>query len=209
MCFDFPYMGMLQVRGKIITGLGEALGDLNDGWNAGFFDTALQRISRVSQDLQLEQPLLTTRGGQMDVERLLRATLVDGYCESASYSPAIVKQTARAIEREMLGDFSHYRVDAQVRDETLASVRRVMLGRRLFLTEHGGLAVCPTSSRAGDIICIIYGCSNPVVFAAGQSFGAAELHRVHGTCFLEDWMDPWSTNRVKWKEEDAQQFTLL
>ena len=36
-----------------------------------------------------------------------------------------------------------------------------------------------------------------------------DAYEVVSTCYLEDWMDPWNTGAVNWKEDEAQEFALI
>lgn len=88
--------------------------------------------------------------------------------------------------------------------KAISAIYTVAYKRCLFVTELGRLALGCTL-EAGDEICLLHGCSNPVALrTAGDS-----RYYVQETCFLEGWMDPWANNKVDWKEDQATKFILI
>jgi hypothetical protein len=65
-----------------------------------------------------------------------------------------------------------------------------------------------TGSRLqmGDLICVLHGCSHPVALRCAPK---KDTYTVVSTCYLEDWMDPWSSGKVDWKEDEADEFALV
>jgi len=46
----------------------------------------------------------------------------------------------------------------------LTRVRNITWGRKFFTSEKGDLfGLCPTATRQGDLVCILFGCSVPVI----------------------------------------------
>jgi hypothetical protein len=89
-------------------------------------------------------------------------------------------------------------------DETYGQrVSRAMHGRKLWYTEHGKFAN-GSAFEEKDIICILHGASNPVALHKTD----AETWSVLGSCYLEGWMNPWSSGKVHWKEAEGDEFVL-
>jgi hypothetical protein len=88
--------------------------------------------------------------------------------------------------------------------EALSAIYYAAHKRYLFVTEQGRL-VLGCTIEPGDEICILHGCSNPVAL---RPTGGGTYH-VQETCFLEGWMDPWSSGKVDWKEDEAAEFILI
>lgn len=140
-------------------------------------------------------------------QTVLEALLAQGHCEDRSLWPL----------QELVGDG---RAAEIVRDSTsgevlggeaedlmrrvIDNVRKVAGSRSLFITEHGRLAMGATIQQ-GDEICIIHGCSNPVALRTdGQG-----NYLVKEVCFLEGWMNPWSSGKVFWSEKEGDEFKLI
>ena len=105
-----------------------------------------------------------------------------------------------------------------------------MQGRALWATQQGRFAT-GSYLKEGDIVCVLHGCSSPVALrevkldvwnatwracksavrrSADTSHGVpSTAYRVLGTCYLEGWMDPWSSGKVDWNEDDADHFVLI
>lgn len=73
---------------------------------------------------------------------------------------------------------------------------QVMHGRTLWMTRSGRFLL-GSHLRRGYVIYLVYGCSNPVALRGEQ------VLEVSGTCYLEGWMDPWSTGAIERAEEMA------
>ncbi|KAH6706571.1 heterokaryon incompatibility protein-domain-containing protein [Leptodontidium sp. MPI-SDFR-AT-0119] len=89
-------------------------------------------------------------------------------------------------------------------NEALDAIKFSATKRFLYITKEGRLALGCTL-EVGDYICILHGCSNPIAL---RKAGGGRFH-VQETCFLEDWMDPWTRNKVDWKEDEATEFLLI
>lgn len=77
-----------------------------------------------------------------------------------------------------------------------STMLEVMHGRTLWMTRSGRFVLGSYLYR-GDHVCLAYGCSNPIVLR-----GERETQWVLGTCFLEGWMDPWSTGNIERAEKE-------
>ncbi|KAH7071787.1 heterokaryon incompatibility protein-domain-containing protein [Paraphoma chrysanthemicola] len=111
-------------------------------------------------------------------ERLQQALMAEGCC--AISDEDILDRLSNGTN-----DFSR----------TMHTMIQVMRGRTLWMTRSGRFAL-GSHLRYGDHICLAYGCSNPIALR-----GEHEITKVLGTCFLEGWMDPWSTGMIGQAEE--------
>lgn len=71
-------------------------------------------------------------------------------------------------------------------------IRGVMGGkiRRLMVTTDGSIGVAPRRAQKGDIVCVLYGCSVPVVLRkCGTEFESVTLFEFIGECYLDGLMD--------------------
>jgi len=84
-------------------------------------------------------------------------------------------------------------------------IRLVMQERQLYITQRGRLAT-GSGLREGDLICVLHGCSHPVAL---RHVPKKNAYDVISTWYLEDWMDPWNTGAVNWKEDEAEEFALI
>lgn len=62
----------------------------------------------------------------------------------------------------------------------------VKMKRRLAVTDHGLLAMAPMASRKGDLICILFGCSVPVVL---RKIPESDAYTFIGECFVDSRMN--------------------
>ena len=72
----------------------------------------------------------------------------------------------------------------------LGRVQAVICMRRLFKTKRGFLGLAPNDAKPEDLICILYGCSVPVVL---RSFNSEETHdryyKFVGECYVHGLME--------------------
>lgn len=74
-------------------------------------------------------------------------------------------------------------------------LRGTMMGgnKRLAVTELGHIALAPRMAQKGDMVCVLFGCSVPVVLRKIKQFGGpvddAPLFRLVGECYLDGYMD--------------------
>ena len=72
----------------------------------------------------------------------------------------------------------------------LRRVQEVIWMRRLFTTLRSSLGLAPQESRKGDLICILYGCSVPVILRR-HAANPSDIHYYEfiGECYVHDLMD--------------------
>lgn len=69
-------------------------------------------------------------------------------------------------------------------------VQEVVLNRRLINTEHGGLGLAPLLAEKRDVVCIIFGCSVPIVLRRQQDAGTGEEYfQFIGECYIHGMME--------------------
>ena len=88
----------------------------------------------------------------------------------------------------------------------LGRVQAVICMRSLIKTKrHHFLGLAPMTAESGDLICILYGCSVPVVL---RSFGSKETHDLYyrfiGECYVHGLMEAEAFD-IQMEEELAQQ----
>jgi hypothetical protein len=76
----------------------------------------------------------------------------------------------------------------------LERVQRVIYNRRFFKTKGRPgrsplLGLAPPNSKPGDHICIIYGCSVPVLLTKAKNSESENLYEVVGECYVHGMMD--------------------
>jgi hypothetical protein len=91
--------------------------------------------------------------------------------------------------------------DAEVNDQ---QTQQCMRGRQLWYTEGGKFAM-GSDLQPNDIICIVHGADNPVALSPGP----LSRYTVKGSRYLQGWMDPWSSGKVKWAENEGDEFLLV
>jgi hypothetical protein len=119
-----------------------------------------------------------------DKGRLCRALAAEGCCAVSDEYP-----------RERLPDPIP---DSLRKIYPIEAMVHVMRGRTLWMTRSGRF-VLGSYLRRGDHVCLVYGCTNPIALRSEQ-----DMCKVLGTCFLEGWMDPWSTRKIVEVEEALQ-----
>jgi hypothetical protein len=69
-------------------------------------------------------------------------------------------------------------------DPLWESFRRTVFRRQLFTTKKGYIGMAPTGANCGDIVCILPGCSVPLILRRQQWF-----HELVGDCYLHGVMN--------------------
>lgn len=72
------------------------------------------------------------------------------------------------------------------------------MARRLIVTHQGLLAMAPRRSRKGDVICILYGCSVPVVLRKSTE---ADCYYFIGECYADGYMNGEALSHTENLEE--------
>lgn len=102
---------------------------------------------------------------------------------------ALFKQTfsTRIFSAHELPEPS-YRVDISERQLFASRFHdiTVKMARRLVITENGLLAMAPRRCQRGDVICILYGCSVPVVLRKHQE---KDHYQFIGECYVDGYMN--------------------
>ena len=69
-------------------------------------------------------------------------------------------------------------------------VQEVVLNRRLINTKAGRLGLAPPTVRKGDLVCIIFGCSVPVLLRRCEDAGGREEYfQLIGECYIRGIME--------------------
>ncbi|KAH8892930.1 HET-domain-containing protein, partial [Thozetella sp. PMI_491] len=62
------------------------------------------------------------------------------------------------------------------------------MDRRLLTTDRGYVGMAPRRTRKGDLICVLYGCSVPVILHKVSQEGDREAYELVGECYLDGFM---------------------
>jgi hypothetical protein len=92
--------------------------------------------------------------------------------------------------------------------EFIRRVQRVVWNKKLIRTSRGYLGLAPASAKAGDLICILYGCSVPVILAQL----APEVPRsylLRGDCYVHGMMDGEALSVQKEHILPSRSFNIL
>jgi hypothetical protein len=120
---------------------------------------------------------------------------------------------------------------SSVFQDLMIAIEQATNYRTLFITEAGHIGLGPTTTKIGDGICVILGCSVPLVLRSQdvlqyhrqeRSHLGARLeahsrevsrrthhqrHRLIGECYLHGFMDGEAVSKEGW-EEDVRTFSL-
>lgn len=83
-------------------------------------------------------------------------------------------------------------------------IRGVMGGkiRRLMVTKEGHIGVAPRRAQKGDIVCVLYGCSVPIVLrSCDTDYESTNLRKFVGECYVDGMMDGEALNLGKEVED--------
>jgi hypothetical protein len=113
-------------------------------------------------------------------------------------------------------EFKHLRDTPITMKSFLERVRSVIWCRKFFLTDGRGkhkplFGLAPPGTKQGDFICILFGCSVPVVLRKTPGRGK-ERYNFIGECYVHGNMDGEALSVVKrseWPYKDVQGFTLV
>jgi hypothetical protein len=121
---------------------------------------------------------------------------------------------------------------SSVFQDLMIAIEQATNYRTLFITENGHIGLGPTAMKLGDGICVILGCSVPLVlrpqdvlqgYRQGQSHLGVQLeapsreisrqtsdrhYRLIGECYLHGFMDGEAVSTEGW-EEDIRTFSLI
>ncbi|KAI1144510.1 HET-domain-containing protein [Hypoxylon sp. FL0543] len=139
-------------------------------------DVVFEEIRRLLLKVQLEK--------RHTVEELART--ITRNCFADSYDPPHDRRpdldTAKKLVELMLSDYEFDRDDFQLSSpyRTALKEARVIRGARLIVTTDGYLGIAPASAEPGDVVCVILGCSTPLLL---RPLGNGEF-RLVGPCFV-------------------------
>jgi Heterokaryon incompatibility protein (HET) len=121
---------------------------------------------------------------------------------------------------------------SSVFQDLMIAIEQATNYRALFITEEGHIGLGPTTTKLGDEICVIPGCSVPLMLRShdvlqdhrqGQSYLGTRLeapsrgvsrrthhrhHRLIGECYLHGFMDGEAVSKEGW-EKDVRTFSLI
>jgi hypothetical protein len=138
-----------------------------------------------------EENLLAKDGGEELPPESLWRTLVADRGPNGSYAPVFYRRAcqyafkqsgvASAINTEQLLDS----ISLSMVKEFLQRVQEVVWNRQLIKTKRGYLGLAPEAAEKGDLVCILYGCSVPVVIREVEG----GTHELVGECYVHGMMD--------------------
>jgi hypothetical protein len=73
--------------------------------------------------------------------------------------------------------------------EYLELALSVVWGRKLMRTSNGVIGLAPGTAKEGDIVCILFGCSVPVVLRMVTEDASDYYFKLVGDCYLHGFMD--------------------
>ena len=82
----------------------------------------------------------------------------------------------------------------------------VKMSRRLVVTEEGLIGMAPRRARKNDLICVLYGCSVPIVLRNREDAGG-DTYTFIGECYVDGFMNGESLTMAK--DRDKQSFRIL
>ncbi|KAF2674498.1 hypothetical protein BT63DRAFT_449489 [Microthyrium microscopicum] len=80
-----------------------------------------------------------------------------------------------------------------------------ILERRLLVTEHGYIGMAPLRAKKGDMVCILFGCSVPVVLRLTDDDGSFTFI---GECYLDGFTAGEALSNIQSKRRAVETFTL-
>jgi len=83
-----------------------------------------------------------------------------------------------------------YNAQSSLVSEYVERVQAVVWSRRMMITAAKRLlGLVPKKSREGDLLCILHGCSVPVILRKRREFVDGDLYELVGECFVYGIMD--------------------
>ncbi|RDW69991.1 hypothetical protein BP5796_08388 [Coleophoma crateriformis] len=97
--------------------------------------------------------------------------------------------------------------DTQHTDSFIARWRDTVrtMSRRLMVTADGNIGMAPAAAKKGDIVCVLFGCSIPVVLREGNNDGTYALV---GECYVHGFMEGEAIADWKAEYRDTRIFPL-
>jgi hypothetical protein len=147
--------------------------------------------------------------GELPPEALWR-TLVADRGPNGSDAPVFYRRTCRYVFKQS-GFNSSINIEQLLNSITLPSaqeflkrVQEVVWNRQLIKTKRGDLGLAPEMAEKGDLVCILYGCSVPVII---RELGAGN-HELIGECYIHGMMDGKAMEVQASNEIPRQMFKL-
>ena len=82
-------------------------------------------------------------------------------------------------------------------------VQEVVLNRRLIKTKRGRLGLAPCRAKKGDLVCVLFGCSVPVLLRQHKDADTLEKYfRIIGECYIHGIMDGQAVEMARRKRGD-------
>jgi hypothetical protein len=138
---------------------------------------------------------ITYRNGQSLVEAYAHTLVAGGFqmddetSRIERRSPRITEAISR-IDQEWFSTLqdptnSHAPYDAE---SYLKCMRQTLEGRCLFKTNNGYIGLSPTSTRKGDVICVVFGCQTPILLRPVPKPNSTQTWLVVGSCYVHGLM---------------------
>ncbi|KAK3681680.1 hypothetical protein B0T22DRAFT_472645 [Podospora appendiculata] len=80
------------------------------------------------------------------------------------------------------------------------------MGKRLIVTDGGLLGMAPREARKGDVVCVLLGCSIPLVL---REVPGEESFTVVGECFVDGYMNGEVLERMEHQDRRVRDFRLV
>ena len=180
----------------------------------GFVVDVVDEIKACAKDGKIPKEWPET-GGWYDQsanppERFWR-TLVASRGPGGSNCPRFYPRACKYLKSQLYrGDISTMELLRQVQStmvtKFLRRVQEVIWMRRLFTTLRSSLGLAPQESMKGDLICIIYGCSVPLILRRHVANEPVPYYEFIGECYVHDLMDGEAfTIQKKWVRKTDKQ----
>jgi hypothetical protein len=164
-------------------------------------------ISELIEKLRL----LPEKGGESKSEKKRRPTIERNFRDfrftSERENEPAAQQNGVAIgETESAASVKKNRKTSEATAKFLERVQRVAWNRKFLITrETQSFGLAPAQAKQGDIVCILFGCSVPVLLRRKGQFPNC-YHELIGECYVYGMMDGEAMDVVACK--DTEIFTL-
>ena len=126
--------------------------------------------------------------------------------------PRFYPRACRSLKSEVYGGgISTMELLRQKKQSTIVTkfvrrVQEVIWMRRLFTTRRSSLGLAPQEARKGDLICILYGCSVPILLRRHTADKSDIHYEFIGECYVHDLMDgeAFTIQKKSLREPDAE-----
>jgi hypothetical protein len=148
------------------------------------------------------------------ISRRLRRPITDGiYIGGGGIREAYVRTLltdrnpngTRLTDAEYAKRWTHRKPVAEFIDDELqvAATLRLIYRRRLFVSENGYIGLVPSNAQPGDMICVLFGCSVPVIIRKLNNH-----HVFIGASYVHGIMDGQIITKLSEGSLTEEQFTL-